>query len=145
MKLLLLNTPSGLKPCYDEDYDEKRKLKLGETYEAEIRLVRNIRLHNMAFALLELAWNYLPGKTQDGFRSKEGFRMYITVAAGYYDVYFNPRLREFVEIPKSWSFKSMDNAEFSEFFERIKDVIWGIISKYVSEEEFNRKLINIMR
>jgi len=140
MKLLLLNTPTGLKPCYDQDFDEKKRLKLGETYEAEIRLVRNIKLHNKAFALLYTAWAYLPGKVQDGFRSVEGFREYITVAAGFYHVYFNPRLKEFVEIPESWSFRSMDNAKFSEFYDRIKDVIWPLICNYVSEEEFNSNL-----
>lgn len=30
MEILLYNTPSGLKPCYDEDYDEKKKLKMNK-------------------------------------------------------------------------------------------------------------------
>ena len=37
MKLLLLNTREGLKPLTDDDYDEKKKLKIGEIY--EVRLV----------------------------------------------------------------------------------------------------------
>ena len=136
MKLMLLNTPSGLKPCYDEDYEQKQKLKVGAVYEADIHLVRNIKLHNKAFCLLHTAWAYLPGSQQDGFRSVEGFREYITVAAGYYHVYFNPRLRDFVEVPDSWSFRSMDDAKFSAFYERIKDVIWPLICNRVSEEQF---------
>ena len=142
MKLKVVCTPVGLKPMYDEDLDEKRKLKLGEVYQAEIRLVRNLQFHKKAFALLNLAWAYLPERTQNGFRSIDGFRAYITVAAGYYDLYFNPRLREFVEVPKSWAFDSMDNAEFSTFYDRVKDVIWGIIGKWVTAEEFEKNLIN---
>lgn len=142
MKLRLLNTPQGLKPCYDEDFDAKRALKIGEVYEAEIKLVRNYELHKKAFALLNAAWAYLPEKTQSGFRSVEGFRDYLTVAAGYYDVYFNRRLHAFVEKPKSWSFSNMDNAEFSAFYEKIKDVIFGVISPYVSLEEFEKNLVN---
>ena len=142
MKLKVVCTPVGLKPMYDEDLDEKRKLKLGEVYQADIRLVRNLQFHKKAFALLNLAWAYLPERTQNGFRSIDGFRAYVTVAAGYYDLYFNPRLREFVEVPKSWAFDSMDNAEFSTFYERVKDVIWGIVGKWVSEEEFEHNLIN---
>lgn len=142
MKLRLLNTPLGLKPLYDEDLDEKKKLKLGEVYQADIRLVRNLQFHKKAFALLNLSWQYLPERTQNGFRSIDGFRSYITVAAGYYEVYFNPRLRDFVEVPRSWAFDSMDNAEFTTFYEKIKDVIWGIIGKWVTAEEFEKNLIN---
>lgn len=142
MKIKVVNTPFGLKPLYDEDLDEKKKLKLGEVYQAEIRLVRNYQFHKKAFALLNLAWAYLPERTQNGFRSIDGFRAYITVAAGYYDLYFNPRLREFVEVPKSWAFDSMDNAEFGDFYEKVKDVIWGILGKWVTPEEFEKNLMN---
>jgi hypothetical protein len=74
MRLRLLNTPQGLKPCYDEDYEEKRKLKLGEVYEAEIKLLRNPEFHRKFFALLNAGFSLLPERTQNGFRSVEGFR-----------------------------------------------------------------------
>ena len=129
---------------YDEDFEEKRKLKVGECYEGEFRLIRNLQFHKKAFSLLNTAWMLLPEKTQAGFRSVDGFRHYVTVAAGYYDLYFNPRLQEFVETPKSWSFDAMDEAEFTQMYDRIKDVIWGILSKkkVVSEEVFERYLQN---
>lgn len=141
MKLNLLNTPSGLKPCYDADYDEKRKLKLGVVYEAEIRLVRNYRFHKKFFALINLAWSYLPEKTQNGFRSVDGFRQYVTVAAGHYDTFYSPRRREWVEIPKSIKFGSMDEAEFSTLYDNCRDVIFSIIGRYVTEEEFENNLM----
>ena len=141
MRLLLQNTPHGLVPVYDADYDAKKALKVGETYRADIKLERNLSFHKKAFALLNTAWAYLPERTQNGFRSIEGFRAYITVAAGYYEVYFNPRLKDYVELPKSWSFSAMDEAEFSDLYERLKDVIWGIIGKYVSIEDFEKNLI----
>lgn len=142
MKILLYNTPHGLVPMYDEDFDAKKALKVGDTYVADVKLARNLDFHKKAFALLNTAWAYLPEKTQNGFRSIDGFRDYLTVAAGYYELFYHPRLREYVEKPKSWSFGSMDNAEFSEFYERLKDVIWSIIGKYVSEEDFKRNLID---
>ena len=142
MKLNLINTPHGLVPMCDEDFEERKKLKVGQQYVAEIKVPRNLELHKKAFALVNAGYACLPEKTQNGFRSVEGFRQYITVAAGYYTVYFNPRLREFVEIPKSWKFNSMDEIEFREFYERIKDVIWGMIGRYVTEEQFNTILTN---
>ena len=65
-------------------------------------------------------------------------------AAGFYETYYSPRLKEFVEIPRSMSFASMDDVEFSECYDRIKDVIWGILSKRVgiTQEMFERYLAN---
>ncbi len=142
MKLNLVNTPHGLVPIYDEDYDERKKLKLGQTYVAEIRVPRNYQFHKKAFALINAGYACLPEHLQDGFRSIEGFRQYATVLSGYYTVYFNPRIGEFVEIPRSWSFGSMDEAEFSAFYERLKDAIWNIVGNYVSQEQFENILLN---
>ena len=144
MKLLLQNTALGLVPLYDSDLDEKRKLKVGQVYQADIKVVRNINFHRKMWAMLNTAWALLPEKTQNGFRSLEGFRSYLLVAAGFYDTYFSPRLKEFVEVPKSMSFASMDEAEFSDCYEAIKNVIWGILSSRVSitQEMFETYLAN---
>ena len=144
MKILLQNTALGLVPLYDSDLDEKRKLKVGQVYQADIKVVRNINFHRKMWAMLNTAWALLPEKTQDGFRSLEGFRAYLLVAAGFYDTYFSPRLKEFVEVPKSMSFASMDEAEFSDCYDRVKDVIWGILSSRVSitQEVFEQYLAN---
>lgn len=142
MKLNLLCTPSGLVPMYDADYDEKKRLRAGETYEAEIRLQRNPKFHRKFFSLLSASWSLLPEKTSNGFRSIEGFRAYVTVAAGFYELYYNPRLKAFVEMPKSIRFDKMDEAEFSDLYERVKDVIWAILGKSVSQEDFERVLMS---
>ncbi len=142
MKLNLLNTPHGLVPLYDEDYDEKKRLKLGEVYRAEIRLVRNYRFHKKFFALINAGYSLLPERTQNGFRSTEGFRAYVTVAAGFYDVYYNPRLRMFVEIPKSLSFGSMDEAEFEKVYESVKSVIWSMLDGRITEQQFEQVMSN---
>lgn len=142
MKLNLLCTQQGLVPMYDEDYDLKKRLKIGQTYVADVKVARNVGFHRKYWALLNAAWSLLPERTSNGFRSLEGFRSYVIVAAGFYELYFNPRLKEFVEVPRSISFEKMDEVEFSELYDRSKDVIWSIIGRYVSEEDFERCLIN---
>lgn len=142
MKLNLLCTQQGLVPMYDEDYDLKKRLKIGQTYVADVKVARNVGFHRKYWALLNAAWSLLPERTSNGFRSLEGFRSYVIVAAGFYELYFNPRLKEFVEVPKSISFEKMDEVEFGELYDRSKDVIWSIIGRYVSEEDFERCLIN---
>lgn len=142
MKLNLLCTQQGLVPMYDEDYDLKKRLKVGQSYVADVKVARNVGFHRKYWALLNAAWSLLPERTSNGFRSLEGFRSYVIVAAGFYELYFNPRLKEFVEVPRSISFEKMDEVEFSELYDRSKDVIWSIIGRYVSEEDFERCLIN---
>ena len=142
MKLNLLCTQQGLVPMYDEDYDLKKRLKVGQSYVADVKVARNVGFHRKYWALLNAAWSLLPERTSNGFRSLEGFRSYVIVAAGFYELYFNPRLKEFVEVPRSISFEKMDEVEFSELYNRSKDVIWSIVGRYVSEEDFERCLIN---
>lgn len=142
MKLNLLCTQQGLVPMYDDVYDLKKRLKIGQSYVADVKVARNVGFHRKYWALLNAAWSLLPERTSNGFRSLEGFRSYVIVAAGFYELYFNPRLKEFVEVPRSISFEKMDEVEFSELYDRSKDVIWSIIGRYVSEEDFERCLIN---
>jgi len=137
MKLTLYNTPTGLKPCYDSDFEEKKKLKIGQYYTAEIRMVRNIDFIRKYFALINYAWEYLPKEQVAGFKhNKELFRKYCEVAAGYSDLFYSPSLRKWVEVPKSISFDKMDETEFSELYEGVKGIIWRIIGRYISTEEF---------
>ena len=144
MKLLLQCTAVGLVPLYDSDFEEKRKLKTGQVYQAEIKVVRNLQFHRKMWSMLNTAWALLPEKTQNGFRSFEGFRSYLLVSAGFYELYYSPRLKEYVEIPKSMSFASMDEAEFSDCYDRVKDVIWSILSSRVgiTQEVFESYLAN---
>lgn len=140
MKLLLANTAAGLVPLYDEGWDEKRRLKPGEVYEAEIRPARNIRMHRMYFALVSAAWECLPEGAAAGFRDREGFRKYLEVAAGWYEPFYSPLRGEWLEIPKSVAFDRMDDADFRRLYERVKDVVLRVLDGHVTAGEFERIL-----
>jgi hypothetical protein len=142
MKLLVVNTPRGLVPLDDDDYEEKKKLKLGQTYSVEVKVARNVDFHRKYFALVAYAWEFLNEQEEERFKTKDNFRKYLEMAAGHCDVIFHPRLQEFVEIPKSISFGSMDNTAFSGLYERVKDVIFSIIGGRVTREEFERLLVD---
>lgn len=142
MKLMVVNTPRGFLPYGDDDYEEKKKLKIGDTYSVEIKVVRNLDFHRKYFAMISYAWEFLNEREIATFKTKENFRKYIEVAAGHCDVIFHPRLQEFVEIPKSISFGKMDNTAFSNLYQKVKDVIFSIIGERVSEQEFERLLID---
>ncbi|MBR1698431.1 MAG: DUF1367 family protein [Bacteroidales bacterium] len=45
-----------------------------------------------------------------------------------------------MEVPKSISFEKMDEAEFRDVYENVKTVIFSIIGRFVSQEEFEKNL-----
>lgn len=140
MKLFLLNTSSGLKPCYDDDFDKKKMLRIGEVYKAEIKLARNLNFHRKYFALFTCAWEYQNEETVRHFKTIECFRKTIEVAAGNCEPMYNIDLQQWVEIPKSISFEKMDEEEFRNLYERVKDVLFSTFLRNVSEEEFFNNL-----
>ena len=142
MKFLVINTPHGLVPYGDEDYEEKKKLKDGTTYSVEIRVARNLDFHRKYFAMISYAWDFLNEAETATFRTKENFRKYLEISAGHCEVIYHPRLQEFVEIPKSISFGSMDNTEFDNLYQRVKDVVFSLIGGRVSEDEFERLVLD---
>jgi len=150
MKLLLKNTMSGLIPLYDTDFDEKKKLKIGEIYKVTITKARNVQLHRKYFALFNCAWEYLTDEQQKFFGlqqnsdviPKDQFRYTVQSAAGHCDKVFSLKLREWVDIPKTISFEKMDEFEFRELYHSVKDVIFSVFLKHISIDEFESELIN---
>ena len=142
MKLNLLCTANGLVPIDDDSYEEKKKLKIGQVFLAEIKIPRNYKFLKKAFALLNAAWSLMDENQQAAWRSKEGFRNYLTVAAGHYEVYWNPRLREFLEFPASWSFDKMDEPTFSDLYDRMLDVVYAVLGDKITPEIFESVLAN---
>jgi hypothetical protein len=143
MELNLLNTAGGLVPCDDNDYEEKRKLKVGQIYKATIKLNRNYRLHRKYFALINCAWAYQNERQTAFFKgSVEIFRKTMEMAAGHCERVYSIEHKEWRDIPKSIAFDKMDEAEFRDLYERVKDVLFATAMRGVSEEEFLDALAN---
>ena len=142
MKLHLQNTEYGLRPCSDTDYNLKRKLKIGSVYEATIREVRNYEFLQKYFALIRCAYDFLTPSQQRFIKSVDGLRDTVQIAAGYYEVYYSIKRREWVEQSKSISFEKMEESEFSELYEAVKLVLFSTFLKDVDEATFLRELVN---
>lgn len=141
MKLNLVNTINGLIPECEEDYEGKKRLKLGETYCADIHLVRNPGHHRKYFAMIRTAWEYLPESLQYFFKTREGFRKHVEMAAGYSEPFFSPIRQEWLEGPKSIAYDKLGQSEFEELYLAVRTVLDGIVGKYVSVEEFERNFM----
>ena len=145
MELHLLNTMQGLKPLYDADYDEKKKLRVGVVYRATIRQPRNIDFHRKYFALINCAWEYQNEQVQEFFHNNvELFRKTVQMSAGFCERVFSIERNEWVDIPTSISFSSMDNVQFQELYSKVFDVLLQVFLKHITREEFDENLINFL-
>lgn len=143
MELFLKNTASGLIPCYDADYDEKRKLKIGQTYKAKVIVPRNINFHRKFFALINCAWAYQnEARTRFFHENIDVFRKTLLIAAGYSEPVYSLHRGEWIEQARSIAFDKMDEAEFTEMYERVKDVLFERFLNHISEDEFMANLVN---
>jgi hypothetical protein len=132
MKLHVIKTQTGLKPAYDSDYEIYSKIPLNEVFEIEYRKPRNYNFHKKYFALMKLAF-----ENQTDYRNLNDLRRDISIVAGYYDEVVNKVTGEVYKMPKSISFAQMDEIEFSELYERTKDVIckWlGVTDESIEQE-----------
>jgi len=116
MVITVRNTINGLVPLYSSDLDEKRKLKIGETYQVEVKRPRNYQFHKKFFALLNIGW-----ENTDVEMPFDTYRRWVTMRAGFYKVYHTPK-GELYE-PESIAFSNMDDDTFSEVYERVLSII----------------------
>ena len=135
MKLLLQNTLSGLVPLYPSDYDNKRKLVLGETYEADIKNPRNVGFHRKFFAMLNVGHENT--RLEMPF---DTYRKYMTVKAGFFTAYQTPKGVYYD--PDSISFASMEQDEFEDVYSRVLDKVIEDIG--VTKSDVEKQLINFM-
>jgi hypothetical protein len=135
MKLILRNTLHGLIPLFPSDMDERRKLKIGEDYECEIKNPRNYQFHKKFFAMLNVGHENT--KLDMPFNV---YRKYMTVKAGFFTAYSTPKGVYYD--PDSISFSSMSQDEFEEVYSRVLDKVIEDIG--VTKEEVEKQLINFM-
>lgn len=137
-----MNTAQGLKPMYDEDFDEKKRLKIGQVYRAKVTVPRNISFHRKYWSMISCAWDLLTERQREFFGSKESFRKTLQVAAGHCERVFHLRLREWVEVPKSIAFDKMSGDEFEDLYRGVRDVLLRVFLKHLTIEQFEETLMN---
>lgn len=143
MEFIAIKTASGLRPAFDSDFEIYSKIKIGDPIKITFKKVRNLEFHRKYFALINCAWQYQNEKTTNHFKCNiELFRKTVEISAGHCDMIYSISRKEWVEIPKTISFSSMDNNEFSELYERVKDVIFNIFLKNITTVEFEKTLLN---
>lgn len=141
MKLRVVNTATGLVPETDSDAELKRRMKIGATYEVTVKEVRNPKFLRLFFALLNCSWQYLTEQQQTFFKDNvEKFRETLLIATGYTETFYDIRRQAWLEKPRSIAFDKMTEADFSDFYERAKDVIFNYFIPEVNRDDFEKQL-----
>lgn len=151
MKIKVRCTAHGLTPLYDDDFEEKKRLKEGQEYIVEVKLARNLNFHRKYFAMLGAAWALLTERQRSFFAQghygetfgKEAFRRTVQVTAGYFDPTFDLREKRWQRSVRSIAFDKMDEAEFEKLYRAVYDVIMEILSMNgTSKERFDEMIDN---
>ena len=135
MELYCRNTITGLVPLYPSDYDEKRKLKLGQDYKVEITNPRNLGFHKKFMALINVGCENsrlnMPFDT---------YRRFMTIKAGFFKAYQTNKGLYYEAM--SISFASMFQDEFEDVYTRVLVEIIKDIG--ATRPEIESQLINFM-
>lgn len=126
---------------YDEDYDERKKLKIGQVYRADVVVPRNTAFHRKYFSMINCAWDLLTERQREFFGNKESFRKTVQTAAGYCERVFSLKLREWVEVPKSISYDKMRGDEFEALYTNVRQILIEVFLKHITLEQFEEQLI----
>lgn len=133
MKIQVVKNLNGtLKPAYDSDYESFKKIPLNEIIEIEYKKQRNVRFHRKLFALLNLAYS-----NQNMFDNLEDMRYCLMLECNLSEIKVNRLTGEIFKVPKSLQFTKMDEVEFNEVYNTLKQYIceWlGVTNEQINEE-----------
>lgn len=123
----LTRSAHGLVPSTDEAVELLQKIKIGTPINATIVKPRNGKFHRKFFSMLDVAfqnheWPEVETQWGKATVSSELFRKYVIVKAGHYKASLTPKGEVRAE-PKSISFSSMSEAEFSKLYNDVLNVI----------------------
>ena len=124
MKLRVVNTPTGFVCETDEDYEAKRKLKIGSTYEVTIKEMRNPLFNRKFFAMLRVAWDFLPEWEREKYgNNPDMFRYAVEVKAGFCEMVYVPKSDNIVIKAKSIAFDKMNETDFEKVYNGVRDIL----------------------
>ena len=133
MKIQVVKNLNGtLKPAYDSDYESLKKIPLNEIIEIEYKKQRNIKFHRKLFSLLNLAYS-----NQNIFDNLEDMRYCLMLECNLSEIKVNKLTGEIFKVPKSLQFAKMDEVEFNEVYNTLKQYIceWlGVTNEQINEE-----------
>lgn len=120
---------------YDSDYEQKQRLRVGDTVLCSIRKPRNYEFHKKFFALVRLTFDNLPEHLVRmlNIHSEESMLDNLKLDLGYYSIIYHAR-KPVIKLG-SISFAKMDETEFQTFYNRCIDIVLTNYLRGTTREE----------
>lgn len=118
-RFLAAKNLGSLRPVDEVGEDALQRIGQGELVQVEVKKPRNIFHHRLFWALMTVVWQNLD---QARYPTVEDLAAAIKIAAGLRTRIELPN-GEVGFIPGSIAFHKMDQTEFSEFYEKVCDLI----------------------
>jgi hypothetical protein len=134
MDIYVKNTEQGLIPLYEDDLEEKKKLKIGEVYKVNVVKPRNYQFLKKFMALIKIGCE----NSKNVDMPVEVYRKYATMKAGFVDIYTTPK-GKFADA-QSIAFANMAEDEFQEVYNRVLDFI--VEDTHADRDLIERELIS---
>lgn len=134
MKFLARKDLGHLTPVDHAGEEALRQLKFGDVVTVEVKKPRNSKHHRLYWALIGIVHH-----NQDRYETTEQLHSALKIAAGHYDLLTMPSGQEY-KIPRSIAFDKMDQVEFSQFYDRVCDLIAKHFLPGVSVEDLKAEV-----
>lgn len=153
MKIFLVKSKNGgLYPADEEARGYIKRRKPGQAFSCVVTQVRNYPFLQKFMVMIGVIHDALPepesivikGREIQPISTKDSTREFLTVAAGYRDVYGYPDGKVRVRA-KSIAYENMKEEEFEKLYSAVIDAALRNLPAHWSEDELNRVANEILR
>lgn len=130
----------SLRPADDDAESIMRALGSGELVEVTVKKRRNPKHNAKLFALLKIVVDNTDGRWPTVDALKEDLKM----ATGLYEKRVSLSGKVYY-VPKSISFASMDQVQFSQWYDQALDVIVGRILPGIGKEDLENEVLEVLK
>lgn len=138
IEIMMQKQSNVLMPYSAVCIEEFDRLSDGSTVKVQITQPRNIRHHNMWFALLQATFD-----AQDYFKTMDELHDEIKIVTGHFVMHRRMDGTTYPS-PKSISFAKMDNLAFRAFFDRAVGLIINEILPRTKKEDLEQRIYDIL-
>lgn len=140
---MIKNSTGTHTPAFDSDYENNKKIPVGDIVKHTITKIRNPRFHKKYFAMLNCFYHCLNESQMERYPNPDNFREAILIMTGHYVLTVLPDGTEHKKA-KSISFASMDDIEFEKVYSDTLDTGLKWFLKGLTQGEFEQEIINFM-
>lgn len=141
-EILMEKLEGGLHPVDDDGIKAMRAVEENKIVKIKLSIPRNVAYHRFLFALLKVVYD--AQREPKVFATTEKLLDALKIGTGYVR-----EVRDFQGnthvVPDSIAFGRMDEIQFREWMEQVKDLILRWVLPRVEKADFNRQISEMLR